>query len=1059
MEKIREKRHEKGITFVALVITIVILLILAGVSISTVIGDNGIIKKAQESANLTKENEAKEVINRVVLEYDLIKSEETLEEFLQAKVPDRIDSVIDNGDGTLTISKNNYTLTVKNRTSNASKEDDKTDNKQGELTLSDYSGEYTYPVSGTFTVSGNTGALSVSSNNNNIATVSVSGNTVTVKPGTTAGKATITVTSVETSNYTAKSATYEATVNNGTINLSATPYTGTYDGKAHNTLTNVSVNPSDAKIEYSTDEKTFSATMPTITNASSITVTVRASKAGYTTVTTKQTARVNKATGTLTLSATSGTYTYPNSGTFTVSGNTGALSVSSNNNNIATVSVSGNTVTVKPGTTAGKATITVTSAEASNYTAKSATYEATVNNGTINLSATPYTGTYDGKAHNTLTNVSVNPSDAKIEYSTDEKTFSATMPTITNASSITVTVRASKAGYTTVTTKQTARVNKATGTLTLSATSGTYTYPNSGTFTVSGNTGALSVSSNNNNIATVSVSGNTVTVKPGTTAGKATITVTSAEASNYTAKSATYEATVNNGTISLSATPYTGTYDGKTHDALTNVSVNPSNAKIEYSTDGTTYSETMPTVIDTSSFTVTVRASKTGYRTQSTTQTVKVNKAEGKLTLSATSGILITSKDLTFTVEGNTGTLSVTSSDNSVATASINGNTVTVKSGIVAGQATITVMSTETNNYNSKSATFTVTAPKLNIIEENYTNINVSVAGKKIKEYKFSLDGLNWSQTQSNAEYSFTGLDKVVVNESNYEIAKSKEYNLYAMVKDDFDNTAVIGPIKGKTTIEVEAEAKNLEYKEENGEIIITGIKRDENEVQVGYGLNSDDLNKLINKTNVILIPSFIEGKPVRKISEKFVKETTTTLSSADEKIYAYVYGEKNSEDMIGNSVVDKNTYKCTPQLLWKNKTEVHNLYILYGNAYKIVKGLTANNSSTVIEGNYKIRNYKIVLPPCINEYVEEETSKTASNRGIVKISSRAIIGSRLKIDFEEMKPYMVIDSYVKLENPEKSDNAEFVFWGRNNLTGIANYLIFNRVINNAGNAEIKYQN
>ena len=134
----------------------------------------------------------------------------------------------------------------------------------------------------------------------------------------------------------------------------------------------------------------------------------------------------------------------------------------------------------------------------------------------------------------------------------------------------------------------------------------------------------MSVASNNTNIATVSVSGNTVTVKPGTTAGKATITVTSAEASNYNEKSATYEATVQNGTISLSATPYTGTYDGKAHNAITKVTVTPSDAKIEYSTDGKTYSTTMPKITNTSSFTVTVRASKAGYKTQSTTQTVKV---------------------------------------------------------------------------------------------------------------------------------------------------------------------------------------------------------------------------------------------------------------------------------------------------------------------------------------------------------------------------------------------------------------------------------------------------
>lgn len=42
MNKLKSK---KGITLVALVVTIVVLLILAGVSINAVLGDNGIIKK------------------------------------------------------------------------------------------------------------------------------------------------------------------------------------------------------------------------------------------------------------------------------------------------------------------------------------------------------------------------------------------------------------------------------------------------------------------------------------------------------------------------------------------------------------------------------------------------------------------------------------------------------------------------------------------------------------------------------------------------------------------------------------------------------------------------------------------------------------------------------------------------------------------------------------------------------------------------------------------------------------------------------------------------------
>ena len=57
-------------------------------------------------------------MNRLVLEYQLAKSDETLESFLQEKVTEgRIDGVTDNGDGTITITKKvegkDYTITVK----------------------------------------------------------------------------------------------------------------------------------------------------------------------------------------------------------------------------------------------------------------------------------------------------------------------------------------------------------------------------------------------------------------------------------------------------------------------------------------------------------------------------------------------------------------------------------------------------------------------------------------------------------------------------------------------------------------------------------------------------------------------------------------------------------------------------------------------------------------------------------------------------------------------------------------------------------------------------------
>ena len=70
MEKLNVKTKQKtnkGITLIALVITIIVLLILAAVSIATLTGDNGILTKAQTAQKLTKQETAKEKIQVEVL--------------------------------------------------------------------------------------------------------------------------------------------------------------------------------------------------------------------------------------------------------------------------------------------------------------------------------------------------------------------------------------------------------------------------------------------------------------------------------------------------------------------------------------------------------------------------------------------------------------------------------------------------------------------------------------------------------------------------------------------------------------------------------------------------------------------------------------------------------------------------------------------------------------------------------------------------------------------------------------------------------------------------------
>ena len=54
-----ESKNNRGITLIALVITIIVLLILAEVTIATLTGDNGILTKATEAKQKTMEATAK----------------------------------------------------------------------------------------------------------------------------------------------------------------------------------------------------------------------------------------------------------------------------------------------------------------------------------------------------------------------------------------------------------------------------------------------------------------------------------------------------------------------------------------------------------------------------------------------------------------------------------------------------------------------------------------------------------------------------------------------------------------------------------------------------------------------------------------------------------------------------------------------------------------------------------------------------------------------------------------------------------------------------------------
>ena len=84
----------KGITIVSLVVTIVVLLILAGVTVSVLFGNNGVVDNVKDRQDNAYSKIAHEEVKKLTMEYDVANSGETLEEFLIDKVQEgRIEEV------------------------------------------------------------------------------------------------------------------------------------------------------------------------------------------------------------------------------------------------------------------------------------------------------------------------------------------------------------------------------------------------------------------------------------------------------------------------------------------------------------------------------------------------------------------------------------------------------------------------------------------------------------------------------------------------------------------------------------------------------------------------------------------------------------------------------------------------------------------------------------------------------------------------------------------------------------------------------------------------------
>ena len=433
---------------------------------------------------------------------------------------------------------------------------------------------------------------------------------------------------------------YEVTYETGTLTITAsgsltvsgTDYTGTYDANAHGDAATANVTEGTT-VEYQVNGGEWTTEVPKITNVGTVTVKVRATNPNYETAEDTYTLTVTPASVTVTADNKSKVYGEADPElTATVTGTLNGDKITY-------------TVSRVPGEAVGDYTITPTGAEIQgNYKVTYETGTLTITaSGRLTVSGTDYTGTYDANAHGEAATASVTEGTT-ISYSTDGgANWSTDFPTIKDVGTVNVTVKAENPNYKTAENTYNLTVNPAEVTVTADNKTKVFgaTEPEL-TATV---TGTL----NGDEVAY------TLSRDPGEDVGDYAITPTGeANQGNYHVTFVPGTLTVTkNGTLTVTGTEYTGVYDGVSHGTAATASVKEGTT-VSYSTDGgANWSTDFPTIKDVGTMTVTVKAENSNYQAVQNTYTLTVTPAEVTVTADNKTKVFgATEPELTATVTG-----------------------------------------------------------------------------------------------------------------------------------------------------------------------------------------------------------------------------------------------------------------------------------------------------------------------------------------------------------------------------------------------------------------------
>lgn len=106
-------RNRKGITLIALIVTIIVLLILAGISIGAITGNNGIINQAKNAKNGTEYAQWEEQIDIAIVDAESKHREATMDDVIDELINKKVindESQVNKKDGAITTNEPTYTI-------------------------------------------------------------------------------------------------------------------------------------------------------------------------------------------------------------------------------------------------------------------------------------------------------------------------------------------------------------------------------------------------------------------------------------------------------------------------------------------------------------------------------------------------------------------------------------------------------------------------------------------------------------------------------------------------------------------------------------------------------------------------------------------------------------------------------------------------------------------------------------------------------------------------------------------------------------------------------------